>query len=132
MDMQERRQDHFNKAYLGVIAQGECSGKISGKNFTCMYLSPTGSKCAVGHILSEQELKDFGGYLGGVKDLWMVMGYDEDHPFYSDYDFYNDLQDVHDTLQGGSGPEFVMTFKYDMRRFAERYKLTVPDETAVA
>lgn len=134
MDIQERRQDHFNKAYLGVIAQGEPS--VNTTEGTCVYLSPHGSKCAVGHILSAEELERYGYFQGAVDSLWGRMrdeGFaDYDHPFYSDRDFYFDMQEVHDGLMHESGPEFVMAFKTKMKLLAYKYKLEVPCETAVA
>lgn len=136
MGKQERRQDHFNKAYLGVIAQGEPAVWKAQGATNCMYLTKTGSKCGVGHTLTEKELEKYGNYLGSVDYLWQEMkrggDADEDHHFYHDLDFYQDLQEVHDNLMSYEGGEFVESFKYYMASFAQRYNLTVPDETATA
>lgn len=133
MDKQQRRQEHFNKAYLGVIAQGKISMSDTG---TCLYLSPYGAKCNVGHILSEKELEKYGSFLGSVDSLWDEMAHngeaDSDHPFKADEFFYLGLQEVHDNLMTYEGEEFVSNFKYSMASFAQRYNLTVPDETATA
>lgn len=139
MDKQERRQDHFNKAYLGVIAQGEPAttpSSYGSSGLRCVYLTDNGSKCAVGHILTEEELRKYGSVMGGVSDLWNDMysrgDADYEHPFYADGSFYSAMQERHDDLMGYSGPEFVEAFKQEMREFAKIYELTVPDETAVA
>lgn len=123
MDNQDRRQKHFNKAYLGVIAQGEPA--INGA--LCSYLTTTGSKCSVGHILTEDELKLYGHCKGPVRDLYVAMGRPEDHPFYTDRSFYEDMQEVHDNLMYESGAEFVSSFKQNMKLFAAKYKLEVPE-----
>ena len=139
MDKQERRQAHFNKAYLGVIAQGEPATAYSphtSSGLRCVYLADNGSKCAVGHLLSEEELQKYGDVLGGVDDLWDGMylreDADHDHPFYEDARFYDAMQNKHDNLMGYSGTEFVEAFKQEMASFARFYNLTVPDETATA
>lgn len=121
MDIQQRRQDHFNKAYLGVIAQGGPAyrkGSGEGDFGGCMYLAPNGNKCAVGHILTKKELEDFGDFIGGVRDLWAQMRFDYDHPFNSDNQFYVCMQKVHDDLIDSSGEGFIHRFKkgYDVYR----------------
>lgn len=121
--MDNRRQDHFNKAYLGVIAQGEPA--INGS--LCSYLTPKGSKCSVGHILTEEELKLYGHCKGPVRDLYVAMGMPKDHPFDTDRSFYEDMQEVHDDLMYERGAEFVSFFKRDMKLFAAKYKLEVPE-----
>lgn len=136
MDIQERRQEHFNKAYLGVIAQGGPAfrrGNVEEDFGGCMYLTPDGNKCAVGHILSDKELEDYGDFIGGVHDLWEQMRLDYEHPFNSDNQFYTSMQEVHDNLISFSGEEFIHHFKKGMMAFALGYNLQLPkvgDETA--
>lgn len=138
MDIQQRRQEHFNKAYLGVIAQGGPAYRKSngeGDFGGCMYLAPNGNKCNIGHILSDKELEDFGDFIGGVHDLWAQMRLDYDHPFYLDRLFYDSLQEVHDNLIDFNGEKFIHLFKKDMMDFALAYDLQLPkvgDETATA
>lgn len=123
--MYNRRQEHFNKAYLGVIAQGEPAvDKATGR---CQYLSESGSKCSVGHILTEEELKLYGHCKGPVKDLYVAMGKPKDHPLDTDRPFYKDMQEVHDNLYTFTGSYFVGQFKQNMKLFAAKYKLEVPE-----
>lgn len=125
MDKQQQRQEHFNKAYLGVIAQGEPA--IGGSTSQCQYLSASGSKCSVGHLLTEEELEECGSYLGCFSALIVDKTFRDGHPFYADKIFYSKLQLVHDELWSLSGPTFVDFFKRGMKLFAEKYKLEVPE-----
>ncbi len=137
-DKQQRRQDHFNKAYLGVIAQGGPSydRNVQDGVGSCLYLAPNGNKCAVGHILTKKELEDFGDFIGGVGELANRMGLGPDHPFKSDEDFYAGIQNIHDRLDVDvEGSEFIPYFKRHMMAFALEYNLQLPkvgDETATA
>ena len=132
---QERRQDHFNKAYLGVIAQGGPSKREFMSGETCAYLGNNGRKCAVGHILTEDELKVMGAFCGSVIDLWDEFFRDYDHPFSQDATFYEDMQDAHDEFFEYDEEEFVHRFKVKMMAIALEYNLQlpkVPDETTTA
>ena len=125
MDNQQQRQDHFNKAYLGVIAQGEPAvDKATGR---CQYLSESGSKCNVGHILTDEELEKWGDFAGGVTHLCHEKIGSKEHPIRSDKDFYIDMQEVHDNLYTFTGSYFVGQFKQNMKLFAAKYKLEVPE-----
>lgn len=137
MDKQQRRQDHFNKAYLGVIAQGgPAYDSMAQDGFgSCMYLASNGNKCNVGHILTNEELTKYGSFIGDVYDLADRMGLGPDHPFKSDDNFYARMQDIHDQLDDAEGPEFIPHFKRHMMAFALEYNLQLPvveNETATA
>lgn len=60
---------------------------------TCMYLAPDGNKCAVGAILSDEELKRYGDYEGGLYDLNGYANiFDEDNER-----MLSNIQNIHDT-----------------------------------
>lgn len=127
------RQEMFNKAYLGVIKQGDpaVQSHPNTDGLMCSYLAPDGRKCAVGHLMTEEELKVMGAFKGGVQDLaddwadclprpeWLMGD--------KNLDFLSHLQDTHDNLMGYDGAEFVENYKYDMAKFASFYDLTVPE-----
>lgn len=125
------RQEMFDKAYLGVIKQG---GPAVQPNHNtggsmCSYLTPDGRMCAVGHLMTDEELKVMGIFKGGVFDLRDEWG--EDAPAWmqeqDDRDFLAAMQDAHDNLMGYEGREFVTNYMHDMEKVAAFYNLTVPE-----
>lgn len=127
------RQEMFNKAYLGVIKQGgpAVQSNPNTEGLMCSYLAPDGRKCAVGHLMTEEELKVMGRFKGGVQDLaddWAdCLPYPEWLFGNENLDFLNHLQDTHDNLMDYDGAEFVDVYKYNMAKFAAFYNLTVPE-----
>jgi hypothetical protein len=127
------RQEMFNKACLGVIKQGGPSVQTNPntEGLMCSYLAPSGSKCAVGHLMTEEELKVMGRFKGAVQDL--AEGWADCLPFPEwlvgdeNLDFLSHLQDTHDNLMDFEGAVFVSHFKSDMAKFAAFYSLTVPE-----
>lgn len=45
-------QEMFNKAYLGLA--GQKFERSANKQGSCLYRSPDGKKCAVGHLISDE------------------------------------------------------------------------------
>lgn len=135
MDKQQRRQDHFNKAYLGVIAQGGPSKRVFHGSESCAYQGDNGRKCAVGHILTDDELVTMGGFCGSVGDLWQSQIRNYDHPFNKDATFYEVLQSAHDDFHDLDEDDYIHHFKVRMMSIALECNLQLPkvgDETATA
>jgi hypothetical protein len=127
------RQEMFNKAYLGVIKQGgpAVQSNHNTDGLMCSYLAPSGRMCAVGHIMTEEELKVMGAFRGGVQSLadeWAdCLAYPEWLLGNENLEFLNHLQDTHDNLMEYDGTDFVESYKSDMAKFAAFYNLTVPE-----
>lgn len=114
-------QDHFNKAYLGVIAQGKPS--LNSTDRYCVYRAPDGSKCAFGHLLKSKDYCKSMDYAGGQSastaiDTYNLKGFDDN------LDFYDSLQQCHDNA--ADDHDFVASFKNRMAVLAKDYGLTVP------
>lgn len=115
------RQEVFDKAYLSIVAQGRRSADLG----SCLYRGPSGAKCAVGHLLSDEQIKKYN--VVNSESVWdldrdlisEILPDDDEAPH-----FLSSLQVVHDTART---PEtFVQDFKRKAAGFADRYNLQVP------
>jgi hypothetical protein len=120
--MESILQAIFDKACAGVIAQRGQSMMI-GDNSTCAYRGEGGKKCAIGHLLSDEQIEMY-----GVKEM------DNPERFVSELvnelvpgvqtsmavEFLTDLQDAHDNSHGGG---FVSDFKYRANLVAQKWNL---------
>ncbi len=129
------RQEMFDKAYLGVIKQGGPAVQSSRGTvgLSCSYLSrDTGRKCAVGQLLTDLELIEVGGFVGGVGNLeadWPSLTI-LPKPEWLNYDnlsFLEEMQQVHDNQYHTDGDGYLGYFKGSMQDFAVRWELTVPE-----
>lgn len=116
------RQEAFNTAYLGVIAQGHPSRTAKG----CLYRGPNNTKCGIGQLLTDEEargLDDTGdtGVEGVFKDGLLPSRFVR-----GDLEFYVALQEAHDEASIGDD-EFVDDFKDRMHVVADHYKLEIPN-----
>jgi len=115
----------FDKACAGVIAQGAQS-LMPGDNFTCAYRGTDGKKCAVGHLLSDEQIAMY-----GIKEM------DNPEKFVTELvrllvpgiqtgmavEFLSDLQDAHDNSHHYSGSAFVSDFRYRANLIAQKWNL---------
>lgn len=118
-------QEAFNKAYIEVTKQGRPSSCLG----QCLYRHPDGLKCAVGHLVSTQELRNLACRKGiqlehlsalTIADAIGVNG-----------NLLQCIQRCHDrpALQSGARMlrYFVPIFQKRMKEVAEEYDLTVPE-----
>lgn len=115
----------FDKACAGVIDQGAQS-LMPGDNSTCAYRGTDGKKCAVGHLLSDEQIAMY-----GIKEM------DNPEKFVSPLlrelvpgvqtgmavEFLSDLQDAHDNSHHYSGNSFVSDFRYRANLIAQKWNL---------
>lgn len=115
----EALQQAFDKAYLGLKAQGF---ERSHENEVCLYRGPDGKKCALGHLIPDDQYRhDMEGRGVG----WILRNFPEALPL----ELHNDrtmrdlrrLQQCHD-LSGS--PEAM---KARLHQYAEVHGLTVPE-----
>ena len=113
----------FDKACAGVIDQGAQS-LMPGDNSTCAYRGTDGKKCAVGHLLSDEQIAMY-----GIKEM------DNPEKFVSPLlcelvpgvltgiavEFLSDLQDAHD--KSGYNVSFIVDFKYRANLIAQKWNL---------
>ncbi len=64
------KQEAFNKAYLGLKSQGFQKSLYDGVEGICAYRGKLGLKCAVGHIISDEEYRvEYDDWALGVTDV---------------------------------------------------------------
>lgn len=102
-------QTAFNKAYLGLKAQG--FERSANPNYgLCLYRGPNGLKCAIGHIMSNEQ---YSGESVRLNSYCIELGLD--------YYFAKRLQLAHDNALDSSGVE------YALKNVAIAYGLTIPE-----
>jgi hypothetical protein len=62
-------QEIFDTAARAMLKQGRPSVRAFPLGNFCAYLSPNGSRCAVGWLMNDEEIKAFGDFQGGVCGL---------------------------------------------------------------
>lgn len=112
------RQEAFEKAYKGIVAQG-CR---SHDGVFCVYRGPNDTKCAVGHLLTDEQIekhaiKNSDGALYFPRALTDELLPNDNNGKY----FLAGLQAVHD------GMESLDDFKARATEFAKSHNLTVPE-----
>ena len=123
------RQEAFNSAYLGVIAQGGPAADLNGQS--CLYrkVMKDGSvrKCNFGHLIPDDLYsKEF----ESQKASMIMHKLPKTIHFDCSDEFMNSLQRCHDysTRDTISDSEFLDAYRRRMRYFAVEYGLTVPED----
>ncbi len=134
------KQEIFDKAYIGIIKQGKPSMTPLG---TCKYETKDGSRCAVGMLIDEAELrKSMDSFEpSGISDIIHKVT-DEDGDSVSDLklpawiinenELLTDIQGAHDfagrdILEDKERSEFLPEFTERMKKIALNYGLNVPE-----
>lgn len=119
-------QEAFNKAVIGVVAQGGPSlmAPHLGAFSQCAYRAENGRKCAVGHLIEDD---DYTPYFEGrpaslVRDtLKSLKGVDAS--------LLHAIQSAHDRMLAD---EHIDGFIADAKNIANEYNLTFPEEEVKA
>lgn len=85
------RQEMFNKIWEGFEGQNWVISEDG--HGTCMYRAPNGAKCAIGHLISEEEYDEQMEHLDvktALKEGLLPLRFSED------IDFLFEIQKVHD------------------------------------
>jgi hypothetical protein len=123
------RQQIFNKAIKGILDQGGPSVTLNmstGKLTSCRYRGPDGTKCAIGHLIDDEEYDpSMEGYsvTGEQFFKWQnkIEKMAELEP-----SFLADLQAIHDNAVTSTlwkQEKFIAQFKLNARKFASSYNL---------
>lgn len=114
------RQEAFDKVARHLIAQGRKSFVVDVVSDKCLYRSSDGAKCAIGALLTEEDMTRVRHALGVDYNSKPVRSVVCHAPGTSlaglDVDFLERLQLVHD---GSAVPDWPLA----LRLFAERYGL---------
>lgn len=123
-------QEVFDKACTAIIAQGMRSSEDFDNEYSgCLYRGPNGLKCAIGHLLSDEQIEFFGVKEGNSPldfhpDLLDQLIKSVDTSIFTcKSDFLNEIQNLHDTCLNSEGDNFVFEFKAIAKQFAEHAKL---------
>lgn len=132
-DFHQSYQEIFDTVWLGLKSQGfEGSFNTTECGPECAYRGEDGKKCAVGHLISDEDYQlDFEGY-----------GFTEDETCSVDATirvsakvkrehrkFVSDLQLIHDTcVRSYEGTDIPDQIQKSMRDLAKRHELTIPGE----
>ena len=121
-------QEAFNKAVIGVVAQGGPSMKSRhlGVSSQCVYHAKDGRKCAVGHLIEDE---DYDHVIENKTVTHLhVMGYIQKLSNVS-VELLVKLQDAHDSMLAD---ENLDEFIADAKNIASRYNLTFPESEVKA
>lgn len=119
--MEEILQPLFDKAVKGVIEQGAQS--ICADENTCAYRGVDGKKCAVGHILSDEQIEKFGITEGLIPNKFPPALIRELMPGIQTgiaVEFLEELQNCHDSCLKYN---FISVFKRLANEMAEKWNL---------
>jgi hypothetical protein len=128
------KQEAFNTAYNGIKAQGFKQSLLNNGSNMCAYRSPDGLKCAVGHMISDEQYNsDFETKIASfvLEKLGISLTEKEDN-------FVTALQCAHDgNYYGGFFEQLsertrnLMTpekMKERLEIVANRYNLEIPKD----
>lgn len=121
------RQEAFEKAYKGIVAQGCAARSPHG---ACLYRGPGNTKCAIGHLLTDEQIvkhnipEGLGASFLPRSLLEELLPGDIGAPM-----FFGDLQSVHDGAAHAEG-KFIDAFNSRAGAFASNYDLVVPEVAA--
>jgi len=118
-------QEIYDTVAMALIAQGRPSAVDGDGRINCVYAAPDGARCAVGHLMNDEEINAYGNFEG---DISALLKCDEwrggrMRPLFHDEGYFlKDLQHDHDTYVGLTD-EWLDRWKQAMRDTARRYDL---------
>lgn len=110
------RQEMFDVVYKGLKAQG-FQRSYDKEAEACRYRGPNNMKCAVGHLLTDEQYKvDMEGYGVDVFSEYKLPRWMQNEKA-----FLGDLQQAHDCAPR---PDLMESY---LVAIAKKYRLTVPE-----
>lgn len=122
-------QEIFDKAYIGVVTQGQPSVKV-GKG--CVYRGENGNKCAIGHLIDDATAKRWDKYeMSGIGSVSIRAKIKPDW-LDANIKLLENIQAAHDNtyLQEWQETDFVEDYKKQMGYIARENNLTIPEMSA--
>ncbi len=122
----EINQEAFNKAVIGVFKQG---GASMNERKVCAYRGPDGRKCAIGHLLADDQYdKRFEGQ--GIGEYRLFGSIARSGYASVSVDLLVALQKAHDSsarIAKTDDAEFLELFASDIISIADEFDLIVPE-----
>lgn len=129
------RQEIFEKAVNGIFAQGQ----LAIKPGSCMYYDyDTGCKCAIGHLVSDEDAKTLeDNWAGsGINSIYNTPVIEKYFKYISNDDIYflSRLQDAHDEAYSELNIESARmeSFKKNVIAFAIKFELSLQNITGIS
>jgi hypothetical protein len=133
-------QELFDKALIGIRAQGGPAVLFEDGIGKCLYRSPEGNKCAIGHNIPDEEYNPAMGSRGivtlcsdfmhypSIREMKILIGVETLADLQSAHDLAcwgrAALKDADGTVVGVDKDLFLADFELRMKEFAEQYALT--------
>lgn len=124
------KQDVFDYVLRAIRKQGTPAMEAKA----CRYLTRTGSRCAIGHLIPSWQYRPD---MEGSSPKELVIKHEVDFPFSQNseewYEFLNDLQRAHDDAalsqdirmdRVDNTLSFMILFEEDMKKLANTWHLT--------
>lgn len=114
-------QELFDKATTAILQQGCRSVNPAGQ---CRYRGPNNLKCAIGHLISDEQINIYGvqeGYGAGSFPIALIRSICAENDVYRSSDFLHGLQKVHDLCK--CADTFLDDFRIEANDFARRWEL---------
>lgn len=126
--MNERYQELFDRAVQGILTQG-CPSFLVEKSYGipsggCAYRGVNGSKCAIGHLLTDEQIKEYNIKEGSSPEEFpskLISEFIPDMSCCAVLEFMMDLQNMHD--KSTSSNDFLKEFRIQADDFAEKWNL---------
>ena len=110
-----KKQKFFNTSYAGLRDQGF----NMSEDFSCMYRSDNGRRCALGFLIPDDKYNQNIEGSGPGEVAHLIVGDDFDSDVVK---FFEDLQVCHDESSSSED------MKWRLGKFAEEHNLTVPTD----
>ena len=120
-------QELLSKSYLALKDQG-CRGAVHTSNGTeCSYITDTGLRCGIGHLLTEDQAVTWQYKLGG--DVAYILRNNRGDPAIPGWvepniELLSELQNAHDGLGDWDDP--VSGFERAFKKLAKQFQLALP------
>jgi hypothetical protein len=116
-------QKIFDTVAQALMAQGRPSVIDGNGRINCVYAAADGARCAVGHLMNEDELNTYGNFDGDIFALLNRCNSWGMRPLFREYAaFLRELQHPHDTPSGGD--DWLDCWKQLMRDVARIHSLS--------
>lgn len=116
-------QEMFDTAVKGLAEQN--FKRSIAPNRACVYRSQDGKRCALGHILTDDDVRVLGGVHGGTiegESATSLLVHSKENVPVEKQAFLEDLQCAHDYAEN------AIDMRIRLQQLGEKYDLTLPPE----
>jgi len=134
------KQEIFDKAYAAVMAQKHPALRTHYNTVVCTYRATNGRRCAIGHLLSDEQIEKYGIMKGAVipQNFPIELVNELTPGLYDAKYFLSRLQGAHDdaafadsSFEPTTGNAFTNAFHNNMKKLALLEGLNFPSTDTV-